>query len=151
MRFKEINESFDAPLQWHWASYGRALQRAEFEVGDGDDAIEYKVRFQGDDDDVHVSFDAMIDGKSSMGMTGTGSANRVLATVIDIVQSFLEDRQPKGFHFTAFADEGSRVSLYKRMARTLHAPGYDLEVTHDMKSQTIFLYTKTGRSTVPSQ
>lgn len=118
-----VNELFAGGSQWEWIGQSRGLSKARFVVEDQT----YEVWFAGDDHAVHIGFMLKRDGEYSMGKTGTGNAAKVLSTVVTIIKSFVDDKQPSEFYFSASGDPtGSRARLYSRMANRLAsmASGY---------------------------
>ena len=65
--------------------------------------------------------------QESVGITGTGDAYRVFATVRDILSQYIQsDTPPAHITFSGKSSEPSRVNLYQRIARTAQRwlPGY---------------------------
>lgn len=54
-----------------------------------------------------------------MTMTGTGNEFKVLATMKEIVQQFIDAVNPSRFTFSADIHDSSRVTLYSKLAKKL--------------------------------
>lgn len=79
-------------------------------------------------------------GKSSIGITGTGDAYRVFATIRDIVLNYTKrEDAPEYINFGGKAAEPSRIDLYRRIAQTAQRwlPGYSL-VEQDRDEDDVF-------------
>jgi hypothetical protein len=119
-----LTEGFDKPFKWKWDWRGSLGSDAEFETDDG---LEYTVVFTRYGGPVWervgmiwtVEFkikDFFKHGYSDpWAITGSGSAFRVFATVIDIMKDFLKSEKPDVVMFTAV--ESSRKELYRVMMK----------------------------------
>ena len=67
--------------------------------------------------DIQFYIDAEENKRDNIGISGTGDAMRVLATVLVIMKDFLKREEPQIIVFTA--DEKSRRKLYDRMIKVL--------------------------------
>lgn len=82
--------------------------------------IDYTVTFSSKGGVTEVVFNAVQvtphGTTSTVDITNTGDANRVFATVIEIVKAFLAKRKPSYIRFGAKSTEPSRVKLYRVIA-----------------------------------
>jgi hypothetical protein len=124
-----LNELFNQPLPWKWdkASSGDGEEYAAFSTETTPYHVSF-VRHDGADAEADVwSVEFGVDGVTpdkSMGVTGTGDAAIVFATVVDIIRAFMRTHRAI---FLVFSAGGiSRVKLYDRMARTL-SPKVEIE------------------------
>lgn len=85
------------------------------------DAKLYARRLLGDDDHWEVSFERDHKGHPTTKLTGDAGhgAVAVMRGVLGGIKKFLDLQSPKSFHFSAAADETSRVKLYDRAAPIL--------------------------------
>jgi hypothetical protein len=123
MTFRTWIEIFDQPLPWRWLSSWEPLSQWE-PTPPGEVAAGFEV---GDDKYYEVYFTPekygggwswlfkQIRPTKSVGVTRTGSAPLVFATVMDIAKEFVRKYKPKKLSFDANAGELSRQKLYNRM------------------------------------
>jgi len=118
-----VTETLDAPYPLRWSSTSDdTVFWADFTTG----ARPYKIRFRksasGSDWELNFSLQDWVEWTndagqkftdSSTGITGTGNANRVFATVVKSIQEFLRKVDPITLFCTA--SEPSRQKLYRRM------------------------------------
>lgn len=120
-----ICELFSKPLEWSWTSRSDTLWTARFEV----DGIDYQVYFTYDNESQdyptwEVEFAALDDRiNNPYGVSGTGHASTVFATVLDIIKDFKSTHKE---FITFTADEPSRKKLYTSLVKKL-AQGYTID------------------------
>jgi hypothetical protein len=80
-------------------------------------------------------------------MTGTGDAFRVMATVVKIVQDYLNNHDPNKYEiirFSAKSSDHGKVTLYKRLGRMLKdklGRKWDFDIFRD-KQQAVYELSK---------
>ena len=129
MRIKEIiTELFNQPVPFTWVEQRAFSAVANFKVGD----IPYRFTAHENDPgkwEVLFGIDrsyAKQHGLSQYGVTGTGNASIIMATVVNIMKEFLDAYLHKIQDLTFSADEESRQKLYARMIRRL-LPGWEIK------------------------
>lgn len=118
-------ESLKSPAPWSWDDMSHDHAGASFRAG----TAAYAVGFSGAEN-VSVTFwneDTADEGRDGIGIVGSGNAFAVFATLLDIIETFLHERQPDKLYFTARASEPSRIKLYDRLSRLIDVPGYRFE------------------------
>jgi hypothetical protein len=129
-----LTEGFDKPYKWEWNRGGlQSVKSASFVTDSGGG---YRVKFTqrnvkylqpfNNSNVWTTDFSLKNDWGSSWGISGTGDAFRVFATVIDIMKDFLKDENPDAVTFSA--SEKSRKELYRAMIKRLprFTKGYEL-------------------------
>ena len=120
-----IFELFDKPAEITYTKIHPNDVIAAFKVGDIDymfQAVEY-----GDERGV---FNIAFEGGGGFGITGTGNAPVVFATVITILQKVLQECAVDVLRFEVDNDEPSRLKLYKRLVSKL-IPNWTVQIMHD--------------------
>lgn len=128
-----------------------------------DDGREVDMTFIATNDN-NTDWDVAFDVDSSMGVTGRGDQFKILSTVLKILSSFIESKNPEEFHFTADKAKDissgekntSRSKLYKRAMEVI-AKKWGYTLTLDSSDQTVDLFimtknkplTETGDSSYP--
>lgn len=107
----DVHELFSKPAEWRWLEKSAGLWQAEFAI----DKRNYTVSCAGARS---ISIQFALDGYGQ-GITNTGNAVLVFATVLDIISDFLKQRKPEEFSFGAKLNQPSRVKLYRRMAKEI--------------------------------
>jgi hypothetical protein len=113
-----LTEGFDKPVKWRWDDRpdpDSSLVIATFEI----EGRMYEVEFQNEfyQEEWTLSFAMWQRGMRDYEMTGTGSAFKVFATVIDILKDFLRIINPYIISFSS--SEKSRTSLYMLMTKKI--------------------------------
>lgn len=134
-----LREMFDKVLPWEWYHKDEEGQMANFAVSDnvGYHVVIDKVGPEHEDSwevvftRSEMTSDWKVDSSTSVTGTGKGDEYAVLATVIDIIKSFMKDKDPDVLYFTAKSDEPSRVSLYRKMLGQLTSGKYETETSMD--------------------
>jgi hypothetical protein len=134
-------------FKWKWEKKEISLWTAKFDIRN----IPYYVSFSGSSA-VSITFAAMTNGRTGAPqvITGNGSAQKIFATVIQIIKAFIAERQPYQFGFEAHKNQPSKVSLYRKMIGALgNVPGYKFEENphHDSVS---FLFKRTDGNNIPN-
>lgn len=121
-------EVFDNPLKYEITTSGGASYVGDFDVGDTNYEFEAHQTSGGvDDPDYYtIEFTANTNNRTSQGITNTGNALQVFATIKAMVSEFIKLNNPEAILFTA--KEPSRVKLYDRMAKLFVAIGFRLDV-----------------------
>jgi hypothetical protein len=124
MKFREwffCNEVFDQSAPYKWINASQEAARAEFNVNDK----RYAVVFINDSGMWEVDFFKIGDADGH-GITGTGNASQVFATVMRVVQDFKNKYKSPPLTFAANNMEPSRIKLYDKMIKR-YAPemGYN--------------------------
>jgi len=91
-------------------------------------------------------------GRSSIGITGTGDAFRVFATIRDIVLSYVNSQDPPEYvSFGGKAAEPSRIALYRRIAESAQRwlPGYSLVEQDRDEGEVYFRLQRRGAERQP--
>jgi GTP pyrophosphokinase len=128
----KIYELFQDATAWRWTHRSKEEVQAEFEVG----GIEYAyLAYQMRNDTWIIDFSVRSGEhwqQKPYGITGTGNAGEVFATVVDITRKLLAERPDiKVISFSA--DEPHRQSLYAKMAQRL-LPTWKVARTQQGKS-----------------
>ena len=128
-----ISELFEPGKDYEWQFRGSEEAMADFKVGnipyrfyaftDSSTPGSWEVEFK------NKTRDKPMGRTAKFGLTGTGNAAEVMATVSDIMREFLQQYKGSVNAITFTADEESRKSLYMRMVKRL-LPDWDLTV-HD--------------------
>jgi len=147
-----LTEAFNQPYQLQWE---------EGEFGDYDaytqlpDGSNLSIMFNREDDD---SFTVEFWRRNSQEVTGEGDAQRIFATVLNAIQTFLTTKeQPRFLSFTGEKGEeaqgkDSRVNLYSRMVQRYAASwGYRLKNVHDKGDAVTFDLVKIKQDIVESR
>ena len=106
-----LTELFDRPFPYKTirGGFGKSGQNMfDFDVNDSE-RIRVIVELFGDN--LYLSFTA----NGSIEMTGKGSAERILATVMQIMEKFLEHSTPDEIIFIAPTDSPARARVYEKM------------------------------------
>lgn len=120
-----LNELFSSALPWEWEYIDIAggEARATFSTND----TPYYIAFYHMTGKTHWIVEFGVEGmptSKGTGITGSGQASMVLATVIDCIRDFVKQAKPVELSFSA--TEPSRQSLYRTMIRRLgYAPTID--------------------------
>lgn len=118
MRYAEIlSEAFDTVVPYRWEDHSNEdmrLLQANFTIADGDFIVQFKKPYYNPG---LWEFTFVRNGE--LELSGTGSAQKVFATVIDIVRSFINDIGPRMITFAAKNDEPSRLKLYPKLLALL--------------------------------
>lgn len=85
MKVHDLTESLDQPLDWHWKNKSTGYSVAEFSIGGHTYWVHLAGQFT-----ISIQFDLVGIGQK---ITGTGSAQKVFATVLDIIKTFIGDRK----------------------------------------------------------
>lgn len=124
--FMNIVESLSSPLPVTWydrSGEGRTAYNAEFQIDDG----LFVVRMIND----HVNpgyWEVSFVRNGDYGLSGTGNAQAVMATVLATLRTFIKEVDPRFINIEMKNDETSRHALYERLARNLikEFPEYEL-------------------------
>ena len=83
-----------------------------------------------------IAFYKVEDDRDNIYLTGSGNAQRVLATVLVIIKDFIKREEPQFLTFSA--EERSRIKLYDRMIKVLSSKfGYKhIDTIHNKRSGT---------------
>ena len=123
-----IFELFDKPVEITYKQNQPTNVIAAFRVGDIDYMFQ-AVSHYGSPGDERV-FDIAFEGGGEFGITGTGNAPVVFATVITILRKVLQECVVDILRFEVDNDEPSRLKLYKRLVSKL-IPNWTVQITHD--------------------
>jgi len=137
MRYSELSrldELFSSKADWKIIRHNSNQYQYEFDIND----ITYEVDMMKMQHNIWgVSFN--IKGDHQFKMTGTGNASLVLSTVMDIMQTFIKANDPNGVRFEASMSEPSRVSLYRRLSKSM-APMFNYEVYEEERNGDMFFF-----------
>lgn len=76
---------------------------------------------------VEISFSKMGPSSYQIHVTNTGDSFEVMATVLNIIEEYLQTNTPPSLFFTGRRDEGGRTKLYDRLADKMkNLQGYHL-------------------------
>ena len=106
-----LTELFDRPFPYKTirGGFGKSGQNVfDFDVNDSE---RIRVIVELFDERLYLSFTA----NGSIEMTGKGSAERILATVMDILKMTLEKTTPDEIIFIAPTDSPARARVYEKM------------------------------------
>lgn len=128
-----IQELFTQPFKWIWVDQESQYYTALFSTG----KFQYEVNFELYDEAMNTwNLEFNIDPESirdrivpggAFGITKTGDAAQVFATVIKIIKNFKKINPDSTLRFTA--EEPSRQKLYLSLVKKLSSGRYD--VTHE--------------------
>ena len=103
--------------EWVWEVQSENAWSATFSTG----PHAYSVTFERCGQYWHVEFSADdYEWPVSIGLTGSGNAFKILATVIDTIRSFVAQQRNVTLYFTAY--EESRKSLYRKLISKVTDP-----------------------------
>ena len=132
----KLTELFNKTHTWNWASKSPTMWKASFESADGGDM---EVYIQSDKQ-ASVHYDVAFKKAGTIKRTGDGDQFAILATVMDIIDTFLkQNTKAESIGFTARREgaaadnpkiRDSRASLYKKML-TKVAKANDFEIAWD--------------------
>lgn len=123
-----IFELFDKPVEITYKQNQPTNVIAAFRVGDIDYMFQ-AVSHYGSPGDERV-FNIAFEGGGEFGITGTGNAPVVFATVITILRKVLQECAVDVLRFEVDNDEPSRLKLYKRLVSKL-IPNWTVQIMHD--------------------
>lgn len=138
-----IDESFDNPYVYQWQKGNSQNWIGEFKT-DTNEYIDFRAAPIGKD--FPDRWDVEFTRGGSVKATGDGDAFRIFATVIEMIQDFMNVEEPEEFSFIATTETKGRVSLYKRLAAKIgsqskeHGP-YTV-TSKDRAQSTIFKFQK---------
>lgn len=121
MRAKEfITELFDKPLPYKWtdqsiSKLGDCKWIGEFHTNDN--KILGYIEFLYDKDDNKASIAFTVNGRFAI--SGEGHAIEIFSTVAKMFDEFLMSTHPLHIHFSANANEQSRIKLYDRFSKLI--------------------------------
>jgi hypothetical protein len=119
-----LAELFSQPASWSWndeEDYAPGEYQAGFSVGGSNYYISFlEYDMGGEYPTYSVEFGRKPDSRSNSrhGITNTGHAPVIFATVLDSIAKFIKSREPNMNLFFS-ADEESRISLYRAIIRRL--------------------------------
>ena len=162
----KINELFDSTYDWKWddargvvasmiaskfedpgQEYEPSKLRAKFknlaatfEVESGD--IIWVMFLNGDGNQWEIVFDSQenkLDKEKSFADTGAGNASKVIATVMEIVKTFVDKYQPVVIQFSA--QDRKRTAIYSALARQFkNYKDYQYRATKNAEGTTTFVF-----------
>lgn len=137
MRYQEIiTELFNTKGTWKIKAESNSYRVYEAVVG----SLTYMVGFTEYKGDWGFTFKQK--DWNSYRLSGDGNAAAVLSIMIEILNDFLQDKQPEKFSFSASLSEPSRVAVYRRMvSRLAHSIPYTCE-EHTSGTQLEFKFTR---------
>lgn len=122
-----LTELFDRPFPYKTirGGFGKSGQNVfDFDVNESE---RIRVIVELFDERLYLSFTA----NGSIEMTGKGGAERILATVMQIMEKFLEHSTPDEIIFIAPTDSPARARVYEKMVgRYAKKFQYELVNTH---------------------
>jgi hypothetical protein len=110
MRYSEIIESFDSTVPYTMRDVSNddvACWIGEFMIDDGLFKVGFKMPYYN-----RPAWELSFTRNDDFKLTGTGSANLVISTVIAITGDFIKRNHPRYIYFSANHSEPSRVKLY---------------------------------------
>jgi len=114
-----ILEALDAVQRYHWydkSNEDMNLIHADFQIGGGHFVVEFKnLYYNGPLWTIAFLRNGTFD------LTGTGDAQKVMATVMAIIREFIRERNPRMISFEGKNMEQSRNKLYPRLMRMLNS------------------------------
>ena len=123
----KVMEIFNQGYDWKWLTQGLRAKEAEFVTDDNSTVV---VRFESFVEGVWKMQFNRTDpqtGQSTLTLTGTGDAFKILATVRDIVADFISNTEDVDTLLTAVdKTEMSRYGVYKQMFTKNKPPGWDV-------------------------
>jgi hypothetical protein len=125
MRFQEITELFDNRASWHYTKIDKNQVEATFTIGENTHIVGFGIVDVSEEGD---TWEVAFDTNRQFDMTGTGNAYTVFATVANVILDFVKRAKPYRIEFSAEKNEGSRVTVYRKMAKQLASKiGYNIE------------------------
>lgn len=124
-----LTELFDRPFPYKTirGGYGKSGQNVfDFDVNESE---RIRVIVELFDERLYLSFTA---NGGSIEMTGKGSAERILATVMQIMEKFLEHSTPDEIVFIAPTDSPARARVYEKMVGR-YAKGFQYELVNTQR------------------
>ena len=144
-----LTESFDSPYPYRWdVVVPNEIIEVVFKTDSGDDVV---VEIERYGEERLNKWELGFYRNGEQDVTGEGDAMRIFATVIKIIQEFIQKHKPNSISFTAAKKEsesldnkGSRQKLYSRMVkRFAGSMGYNVKEQSDIY-QSFFTLTKKG-------
>lgn len=138
-----IIEAFDNPYAYNWSRGDHGDYDAFVKLPDGSPLY---ISFNHENDNIwHVAFDR----GHSQDITGEGDAQRIFATVLHSIKSFIGKQHPEKLYFSASKDvepgqnSESRANLYSRMVkRYASSMGYDAVVDDFGRNSVTYILNK---------
>lgn len=130
MRLFELKSTID----WDWTHQDRNSATVDFQVGDS----KVNVEFVGGSTGIFL-IEFKRDGK--MTMTGQGKEMQILATVLEIVEEFIHEYQPKAIAFSGMFQDKGRLKLYTRLIKTLERKGWQVKINDTDKARGFIVYS----------
>jgi hypothetical protein len=124
----ELKESLNNPYPFRWET-NTSRVKAIATLSDGSNLI---IRFDHDDEG---NWQVVFDRNDDFGVTGGGDAQRIFATVLSSIGTFLKKHKPQSLEFSASkkvdtktANPESRAKLYSRLVqRYATSMGYSVQ------------------------
>lgn len=122
-----LAETLGTPVPWHWVTSDDDFFQAKFTIG----SATYEVQFLEEDPESELNVWSLTFARVTIkqpvgttrlpypswqtGITKTGQAFTIFATILAIMKDFVSTHHPNEIYFTA--DEPSRQKLYSRLGR----------------------------------
>lgn len=139
----KLSEVFDRPYPFSLSRSGARKRNYRFKTDAG---LEYVVSIELEDEAYWQVDFKQLGGPSGskVGITGSGDAIRVFATVIEIIRDWVGRENPSLFYFSSVSNEPSRTRLYNTMINSLSLPGYRKSASPG-PGTTEFIFIKTDK------
>lgn len=131
---KLLTELFDNPLPWEWGDSSKTRKIAFFNTEEN----EYRVMFSFTKvlkaEGKREFWDIMYESKDEQGrfspfeVTNEHKANEVLATTLEIIESFIKNENPEEIEFDAEKNDLGRSNIYQKMLEKKLPSNYELEI-----------------------
>ena len=140
-----LTELFDRPYNARLYNSSKDMLIYEFTTDKGE---EYRVYFDTSPDRKVVNVSFFNDARAEI--TNTGDEFRVFATVINLLDQYIKQHEPKTILFSAYADDPSRIKLYKKMGMGVGQKflGYKLDNAATSGDEVRFTLSKAGGGNV---
>ena len=132
-----LGESFDKSLPFRRSDYHQNYQTYKFNLLEDEYTVEFVNKTGLDPEEVYEL--VFYDQSGTLDLTQKNQALLVFSTILSIIKSFIVDKKPKGFYFTA---DMNRENVYARLSQKIKSEiGWNLSTKKEGK-ETKFTFTK---------
>lgn len=155
MKLIELNESLDSAYPYEIKRRYATFFSAFFETPNGRVNVMFDKDIAREEDEASrwelvftrevISKEQPNDIAYTTGKTGQGNELQVFATVLVIVQEFIQRYHPDIVEFTSDKEDGNRSSLYTRLVKRHLPKGYEVEY-NEVSTATYFTVKRVPKS-----
>lgn len=130
-------ESFDKHVPFRRSDSHRNYQTYKFNLLEDEYTVEFVNKTGLDPEEVYEL--VFYDQSGTLDLTQKNQALIIFSTILQIIKSFVANKNPKGFYFTA---DTQRESAYARLSQKIKSEiGWNLSIKKEGK-ETEFLFVK---------